>query len=134
MSVLINHGIRHEICYYNPIRLVRQSAKRKKLPAVLSASEVRQLIASLGLRERTLVLLDAGKRSQFTNEELRVGSVASFARRRLQPPDLTELHAPFCAYKNSSGCPKTLAIRQTEPEIGDGVVRFCACAKSGRSP
>jgi len=54
MSVLFNHGIRHEICYYNPIRLVRQSAKRKKLPAVLSAGEVRQLIASLGLRERTL--------------------------------------------------------------------------------
>jgi integrase len=60
MSVLFNHGIRHEICEHNPIRLVRQGAKRKKFPAVLSASEVQQLIASLGLRERTLVLLDAG--------------------------------------------------------------------------
>ena len=60
MSVLFNHGIRHEICKYNPIRLVRQGAKRKKFPTVLSASEVQQLIASLGLRERTLVLLDAG--------------------------------------------------------------------------
>jgi integrase len=57
MSVLFNHGIRHEICKYNPIRLVRQGAKRKKFPTVLSASEVQQLIASLGLRERTLVLL-----------------------------------------------------------------------------
>jgi len=27
-----------------------------------------------------------------------------------------------------------LAIRQTGQEIGDGVVPFCACAKSGRSP
>src|SRR5258708_23542102 len=60
MSVLFNHGIRHEICKYNPIRLVRQGAKRKRFPTVLSASEVQQLIASLGLRERTLVLLDAG--------------------------------------------------------------------------
>ncbi|PYK85343.1 MAG: site-specific integrase [Verrucomicrobia bacterium] len=60
MSVLFNHGIRHEICKYNPIRLVRQGAKRKKFPTVLSASEVQQLIASLALRERTLVLLDAG--------------------------------------------------------------------------
>jgi integrase len=60
MSVLFNHGIRHEICKYNPIRLVRQGAKRKKFPAVLSASEIRQLIAGLALRERTLVLLDAG--------------------------------------------------------------------------
>jgi len=34
MSVLFNHGIRHEICKYNPIRLVRQSAKRKKFLAV----------------------------------------------------------------------------------------------------
>jgi integrase len=34
--------------------------KRKKFPAVLSASEIRQLIAGLALRERTLVLLDAG--------------------------------------------------------------------------
>ena len=47
---------------------------------------------------------------------------------------LTELHVPFWAYKNSSGCPKTLAIRQTGPEIGAGVVPFCACAKSGRYP
>jgi hypothetical protein len=61
-------------------------------------------------------------------------SFASFAHLRLQPPDLTELHVPFCAYKNSSGCPKTLAIGQTGPEIGDGVVPFCACAKSVRSP
>src|SRR5258707_8943662 len=60
MSVLFNRGIRHEICKYNPIRLVRQGAKRKKFPTVLSASEVQQLIASVGLRERTLVLLDAG--------------------------------------------------------------------------
>jgi integrase len=60
MSARFNHGIRHEICKYNPIRLVRQGAKRKKFPTVLSASEVQQLIASLGLRERTLVLLDAG--------------------------------------------------------------------------
>ena len=60
MSVLFHHGIRHEICKHNPIRLVRQGAKRKKFPTVLSAREVQQLIASLGLRERTLVLLDAG--------------------------------------------------------------------------
>jgi integrase len=60
MSVLFNHGIRHEICKYNPIRLVRQGAKRKKFPVVLSASEIRRLIAGLALRERTLVLLEAG--------------------------------------------------------------------------
>jgi integrase len=60
MSVLFNHGIRHDICDHNPIRLVRQSAKRRRIPTVLSAGEVRQLIAGLALRERTLVLLDFG--------------------------------------------------------------------------
>lgn len=60
MSVVFNHGIRHDICDRNPIQLVRQSAKRKAAPAILSASEVQRLIAVLGIRERTLVLLAFG--------------------------------------------------------------------------
>jgi integrase len=60
MSVVFNHGIRHEICARNPIRLVRQSAKRRKIPTVLTVSEVQRLISALALRERTLVLLDVG--------------------------------------------------------------------------
>ena len=60
MSVVFNHGIRHEICDRNPIRLVRQSAKRRTAPVVLSASEVQRLIAALAIRERTLVLLAFG--------------------------------------------------------------------------
>ena len=59
-SVIFNHGIRHEICDRNPIRLVRQSAKRKAAPVTLSASEVQRLIAVLGVREGTLVLLAFG--------------------------------------------------------------------------
>jgi integrase len=60
MSVIFNHGIRYEICDRNPIRLVRQSAKRKKIPAILSPGEVQRLITALPLRERALVLLDFG--------------------------------------------------------------------------
>jgi integrase len=60
MSVVFNHGIRHEICDRNPIQLVRQSAKRKAVPVILSASEVQRLIAVLAIRERTLVLLAFG--------------------------------------------------------------------------
>jgi integrase len=60
MSVIFNHGIRHEICDRNPIQLVRQSAKRKAVPLILSASEVQRLIAVLGIRERTLVLMAFG--------------------------------------------------------------------------
>ena len=60
MSVVFNHGIRHEICDRNPIQLVRQSAKRKAVPVILSASEVQKLLGVLGIRERTLVLLAFG--------------------------------------------------------------------------
>ena len=60
MSVVFNHAIRHQLYSHNPIRLVRQSAKRRKIPVVLSAGEVQQLLDALALRERTLVLLDVG--------------------------------------------------------------------------
>jgi len=60
MSVVFNHGIRHQVYSRNPIRLVRQSAKRRQIPVVLSVSEVQQLLDALALRERTLVLLDVG--------------------------------------------------------------------------
>ena len=60
MSAIFNHGMRYEICDRNPIRLVRQSAKRRKIPVILSVSEVQCLISALAIREQTLVLLDFG--------------------------------------------------------------------------
>jgi integrase len=44
MSMLFNHGVRHGICGKNPIELVRQGAKRKKIPIVLTSDEVQRLI------------------------------------------------------------------------------------------
>jgi integrase len=58
MSVLFNHAIRHDLYDRNPIRWVRQSAKRTKAPTVLAASEIQSLLATLDAREQTLVLLD----------------------------------------------------------------------------
>jgi integrase len=43
----------------NPIRLVRQSAKRKAAPNVLIPGEIKVLVDGLNLREKTLVLLAA---------------------------------------------------------------------------
>jgi integrase len=60
MSVLFNHGIRYQISDRNPIQLVRQSAKRKVVPVVLTAMEVQRLLSALALRERKLVLLAFG--------------------------------------------------------------------------
>ena len=62
LSVLFNHACRHELFDRNPIRLVRQSAKRRNTPCVLTPPEIKALIDNLGLRERTLVLVVASTR------------------------------------------------------------------------
>jgi integrase len=59
MSVLFNHAWRHELFDRNPIKLVRQSAKRRAAPNVLAAAEIKLLLDHLELRERTLVLVAA---------------------------------------------------------------------------
>jgi integrase len=40
------------------MRAVRQSAKRERIPTPLTARELQELFVELGLRDRTLVLLD----------------------------------------------------------------------------
>jgi integrase len=59
MSVLFNHAWRYEFFDRNPIKLVRQSAKRRTAPSVLIPAEIKLLLDNLELRERTLVLLAA---------------------------------------------------------------------------
>jgi integrase len=57
MSLLFNHGRRHDLCERNPIEWVRQSAKRRTSPDILATTEVQNLLANLRFRERMLVLL-----------------------------------------------------------------------------
>jgi integrase len=59
MSVLFNHAWRHELFDRNPIKLVRQSSKRRAAPNVLAPAEIKLLLDHLDLRERTLVLVAA---------------------------------------------------------------------------
>jgi len=59
MSVLFNHACRYEFFDRNPIRLVRQGAKRKAAPIVLTPAEIKTLANGLELREKTLVLIAA---------------------------------------------------------------------------
>jgi integrase len=59
MSAVFHHAMRYEWLDANPIKLVRQSAKRERTPDVLELSELQLLLSKLELRERTLVLLDA---------------------------------------------------------------------------
>jgi integrase len=59
MSAVFNHAMRYEWLDANPIKLVRQSAKRERTPDVLDLAELQLLLSNLDVRERTLVLLDA---------------------------------------------------------------------------
>ena len=43
----------------NPIKLVRQSAKRERTPDILELAELQLLFTNLSVRERTVALLDA---------------------------------------------------------------------------
>jgi integrase len=58
MSVLLNHARRYDLYNRNPIRWVRQSAKRRSVPDMLTGNEVRELRTALEPRERIMVLLD----------------------------------------------------------------------------
>ncbi len=57
MKVLFNHARRYDLFGRNPIELVRQSAKRRRIPEILTIEEIRQLLTALETSERTLVLL-----------------------------------------------------------------------------
>ena len=59
MSAIFHHAMRYEWTDRNPIKLVRQSAKREKVPEVLELAELQLLLSKLSVRERTLALLDA---------------------------------------------------------------------------
>src|SRR5271157_203676 len=61
MSVLFNHAIRHEWLEQgrNPILLVRQSAKRQRIPEWLEPDELRSLLSQLDRCFRVMVFLDA---------------------------------------------------------------------------
>jgi len=57
MSAVCTHAIRYGWMKLNPIRAVRQSAKRERIPVPLTVEELQRLLSELGLLERTLVLV-----------------------------------------------------------------------------
>ena len=59
MSALFNHAIRYEWLNKNPISLVRQSAKRERIPEVLDVGEIRSLLTELQYPHKAMVFLAA---------------------------------------------------------------------------
>ena len=59
MHGIFAHACRHDWLRNNPISLVRQSAKREKMPAVLDAEELKKLLTELQNPARAMVFLTA---------------------------------------------------------------------------
>jgi integrase len=59
MHLLFSHACRHDWLGKNPMSLVRQSAKREKLPDVLETTEVQKLLGELQNPARSMVFLAA---------------------------------------------------------------------------
>jgi len=59
MSVLFNHACRYELYSENPIHLVRQSAKRRRVPHILHVDEIKRLLDNVAFLPRLLIFLDA---------------------------------------------------------------------------
>ena len=59
MSALFAHAMRYEFTDRNPIQLVRQSAKRLRIPEVLTVEEIKALLPQLKQPFLSLVALDA---------------------------------------------------------------------------
>ena len=58
MSVLFNHARRYELYSENPIHLVRQSAKRRRVPQILHIDEIKRLLDHVASLPRLLIFLD----------------------------------------------------------------------------
>jgi integrase len=59
MHALFNHAMRNEWLERNPITLVRQSAKRQRIPDVLEVDEIKALLVELMEPVKTMVFLAA---------------------------------------------------------------------------
>src|SRR6516162_79071 len=59
-SVLFNRACRYDLFDRNPITLVRHSAKRRRIPDVLTVEETQRLLSVLAVKERTMVLMAVG--------------------------------------------------------------------------
>jgi integrase len=60
LSAVYSHAMRYDWVTRNPIATVRQSAKRKSIPDILTIDELSQMLETLSLREYTLAVFDFG--------------------------------------------------------------------------
>lgn len=89
MSAPYSHGLRWEWVTTNPIRHVRQSAKRGRVPTILSPQQIKELLDRLVDLPKTAVLLGA-------STGFRVGEILGLKWGRCRFPDSGTSSGPRC--------------------------------------
>ncbi|MFL6389160.1 MAG: tyrosine-type recombinase/integrase [Terriglobales bacterium] len=114
MCALYSHAIRWEWTGRNPITHVRQSAKRSKIPTILSISEIQVLLSKIKDPCRLAWFLDA-------TSELRVGELLALKWKDINFTSL-EINVTRSIRKQRIGRCKTDISRKPIP-IGSGIGR-----------
>ena len=107
MSAVFNHAVRWEWIDVNPIRMVRQSAKRTRMPIVLSIEQIAALLRILKEPARTMVFL-----AVFTG--LRVGELLGLKWKDIDFQKM-EVHVIRSIVMQHVGDCKTEASRKPVP-------------------
>jgi integrase len=143
MHAIFNHAIRWEWYSQNPITRVRQSAKRSRIPIVLSIVQIQALLENLREPVRTMVLVDI-------STGLRIGELLALQWRDLDFENLEISVTRSISVQHIGDC-KTEASRKPVPmdaEIAESLWRwrhnsgypmpedwvFASPAKNGKQP
>jgi integrase len=143
MHAIFNHAIRWEWHSHNPITHVRQSAKRSRIPVVLSIAQVQALLENLREPVRTMVLVDV-------STGLRIGELLALQWRDVDFENLEISVTRSISVQHIGDC-KTEASRKPVPmdaEIAESLWRwrhnsgypmpedwvFASPAKHGKQP
>lgn len=116
MSALYSHAIRWEWAERNPITSVRQSAKRERVPEILTVQELVELLGAIPEPFRTAVFLDG-------SSGLRVGELLGL---KWQDVDFDHnlIHIRRSVVKQRIGPPKTEASQKPipmDPELANSL-------------
>ena len=128
MHALYNHAMRWEFTSHNPITLVRQSAKRTRLPDVLTVEEIGKLLAELPEPWRTAVFVAV-------TTGLRVSELLAL---KWADVDFVagEIRLSRGIVRQHIGDMKTEASRKPVPldaGLADVFTRWCACCSYNRN-
>jgi integrase len=143
MSALYSHAIRWEWASHNPITHVRQSAKRRKTPAVLTIEQIKSFLGHLEEPCRTAVLLDSAsglrvgellglKWEDVDFEALEVNVTRSVVKQKITRCKTEASRKPIPLDAELAEVLLNWKLRCPYPQLGDWV--FASPHKKGKQP